>query len=123
MRPTAEPANASERDPVRILLLEDDAIAADMLRTYLAAVGWAPSQLEWVRTLDEGLARLAPGGFDLVITDLGLPDSPGGMATLEELKRATDRVIVVVSGSSEPGVREAALARGAYDFLSKDQLD
>jgi diguanylate cyclase (GGDEF)-like protein/PAS domain S-box-containing protein len=124
MRPNAEfdATDAGKRDPVRILLLEDDATGADIVRTHLAAVGWAESQLEWVTTLDDALTRLAPGGFDLVVADLGLPDS-AGLATIDALKRATDRVIVVISGNNEPGVREAALARGAYDFLHKDQLD
>src|SRR5882672_5232174 len=124
MRPTTEfDANAGQRDPVRILLLEDDATSADLVRTLLASVGLASSHLEWVSTLDDALTRLAPGGFDLVITDLGLPDSPGGLATLDALKRATDRVVVVISGNSEPGMREAVLARGAYDFLHKDRLN
>src|SRR5687768_18480059 len=106
MRPNTEfdATDAGKRDPVRILLLEDDAIGADLVRTHLAAVGWAESQLEWVTKLDDALTRLAPGGFDLVITDLGLPDSPGALATLDALKRATDRVIVVISGNSEPGM-------------------
>ena len=124
MRPTTDfDPDARQRDPVRILLLEDDATSADLVRTYLGAVGWTQSQLEWVDTLDQALSRLAAGGIDLVITDLNLPDSPGALATLDALKRATDRVIVVVSGNNEAGVREAVLARGAYDFLHKDQLD
>jgi diguanylate cyclase (GGDEF)-like protein/PAS domain S-box-containing protein len=124
MRPTAEfDPSAGQRSPVRILLLEDDPVSAGLVRDYLNAVGWTGSQLEWVSTLDQALVRLAPGGFDLVLADLGLPDSPGGLATLDALKRATDRVIVVLSGSSEPGMREAVVARGAYDFLHKDGLD
>ena len=104
MRPTAEfDPSAGQRNPVRILLLEDDPTSAGLVRDYLNAVGWTESQLEWVSTLDEALTRLAPGGFDLVLADLGLPDSPGGLATLDALKRATDRVIVVISGNSEPG--------------------
>src|SRR5258705_12464940 len=112
MRPNADVEVSAQREPVRVLLLEDDAICADLVRMYLAAVGWAASRLEWVTTLDDALTRLAPGGFDLVITDLGLPDSPGGLATLDALKRATDRVIVVISGNNEPGMREAVIARG-----------
>jgi diguanylate cyclase (GGDEF)-like protein/PAS domain S-box-containing protein len=124
MRPTAAEFNphAAQRDSVRILLLEDDAISAGMVRAYLGSVGWAESQLEWVDTLDRALSRLAAGGIDMVIADLNLPDSSGGLATLDALKRATDRVVVVLSGDSSPGVREAALARGAYDFLHKEHL-
>jgi diguanylate cyclase (GGDEF)-like protein/PAS domain S-box-containing protein len=124
MRPAAPfDSSAGQRSPVRILLLEDDPTSAGLVRDHLAAVGWAESQLEWVDTLDKALARLAPGGFDMVVADLNLPDSPDSLATLDALKRATDRVIVVLSGSREPGVREAVIARGAYDFLHKDQLD
>ena len=40
MRPTAEfDPDAGQRNPVRILLLEDDATSADLVRTLLGAVG------------------------------------------------------------------------------------
>ena len=112
------------RDPVRILLLEDDATCAEIVRTYLG-VGR-------MGALAAGMGRLSRRG---AVATRGraastwssptsiCPIRPDGIATLDSLKRATDRVVVVVSGSSEPGVREAVLARGAYDFLHKDQLN
>ncbi len=110
------------RPSVRILLVEDDADFAEIVRRQLGAVAWADLSVEWAKTLGEALALLAGSSVDLVITDLGLPDS-AGLATLERLAGATDRLIIVLTGMPDPRLPEEALARGAYDLVSKDRLD
>jgi diguanylate cyclase (GGDEF)-like protein/PAS domain S-box-containing protein len=107
---------------VRILLLEDDVIFAGLVELKLAQVEWGEVVLEHVETLAGALAALERANFDLIISDLNLPDS-GGLDTVQALVRATDRLIIVLTGDSEPLLREAAIARGAYDLLSKDRVD
>ncbi len=43
----------------------------------LADAGGQGFAIEWVSRLAEGLERLGRGGIDLVLLDLGLPDSQG----------------------------------------------
>ncbi|HEX6265900.1 MAG TPA: EAL domain-containing protein, partial [Burkholderiales bacterium] len=66
-------------------------------------------------------ARLTLEHFDLVIVDLNLPDSTG-IATLQAVARACDRLIIVLTARQDPGLREEALERGAYELMQKGSL-
>lgn len=99
---------------LRVLLIEDDPFCSELVRAQLGSAA-----LQCVGSLGEGLARLAAEPFDVVITDLGLPDS-AGLATLEAVKAATGRPVIVLSGND--AARAAALERGAYAFLPKDRM-
>jgi DNA-binding NarL/FixJ family response regulator len=99
---------------LRILLIEDDPFCSELVRAHLGT-----ALLQCVSSLREGLACLAAEPFDVVITDLGLPDS-AGLATLDAVRAATAHPIIVLSGNE--AVRAAALARGAYAFLPKDRM-
>ncbi|MBC7803234.1 MAG: diguanylate cyclase, partial [Candidatus Parcubacteria bacterium] len=112
------------RDPARtrvsILLIEDVPTTAQIIKGYLAAV--APSAIvEAVDTLAGALQKLAAGPFDVILADLNLPDS-AGLATLDRLLEATDRLIVVLTVEDEEKIRDEAIARGAYEFLHKSKL-
>ena len=111
---------AQSRVPTRILLIEDVVVTAEIVRAYLDA---APNAVlvESVGSLGTALERIAIGAFDLIMADLNLPDSKG-LETLDHLTRATDRLIIVLTTEDSPQLREAAIARGAYDFLPKNQL-
>ena len=107
---------------MRILLLEDDAAFAGLVRDTLAQAAWGEVVLEWVETLAAATSRLQAGGIDLVITDLNLPDAKG-LETVETLGRSSECLVIVLTGEPRAGLREAAIGRGAYDLLSKDRLD
>ena len=109
------------RRTVRILLVEDDPQFADLVQTQLRRMPGVDSRLEVCGTLAEARARLAGGAFDLVVTDLNLPDS-AGPATAEALSRAVELPVVVLSGDPDPALRASVIEAGAYDFLRKDDL-
>jgi CheY-like chemotaxis protein len=109
-----QPAPQPAANPVRILLIEDEPISAQIVAAFLAPMRWARATLETAATLREALARLRLEQFDLVITDLDLPDSRG-IATLQAVTRACDRLIIVLTGNEEQGIREQALECGAYE--------
>lgn len=72
--------------------------------------------------LDEGLRQVAEGGFDLVISDLGLPDSHG-LATVKKLAAAAPHLpIVVLTGLNDQEVGFEAVNAGAQDYLVKGQV-
>jgi diguanylate cyclase (GGDEF)-like protein/PAS domain S-box-containing protein len=112
---------AHGREPVRILLLEDDTHFAELLRAQLRRMPWFDSRLEAVGTLAEALARLAAESFGLVITDLNVPDS-SGLDTVAALVRTGEQPIVVLTGNEDPALRVGAMDLGAYELLSKDRL-
>ena len=113
--------NQYGREPVRLLLVEDDPQFADLLQTQLRRMRSVDARLESARSLAEALGKLKSTQFGLVITDLSLPDSMG-VSTVDALARATDQPIIVLTGDTNPATRAAAMDCGAYDFLSKDSL-
>jgi diguanylate cyclase (GGDEF)-like protein/PAS domain S-box-containing protein len=112
--------DAAETRRIRILLIEDMPTTATIVSSYVGAASPAAT-VECVETLADALKRIAGGAFDLVLADLNLPDSKG-LDTLDRLVEATDRLVVVLTGEDLPDLQEAAIARGAYDFLHKSQL-
>jgi diguanylate cyclase (GGDEF)-like protein/PAS domain S-box-containing protein len=119
---TPRPSDAPDASVVRILLLEDDADFATIVRHRLNASADLAVTVDWAPTLGEALARLERRPADLILADLGLPDS-SGLSTLDRLRSAGERLIVVLTGLTDPELHKAALARGAYDVVHKDRLD
>ena len=69
-----------------VLLIEDSEEAMLLVRYSLQAFGDGRYRLKWVESLSEGLVQLSKGGVDIVLVDLGLPDSSGlsGLASVRE---------------------------------------
>jgi DNA-binding response OmpR family regulator len=99
----------------RILLIEDDARLADMVKAYLETAGFD------VRIAGKGGAGLtleARESFDAVILDLMLPDMDG----LEVCRRIRARAatpILMLTARGEPVDRVVGLELGADDYLAK----
>ena len=107
---------------LRILIIEDNPADVDLMRDALQATGGIQFHSESVPLLSEALARLVTGGIDLILTDLGLPDSQG-LATFRTLRQAApDLAIIVVSVSDDEDMAVAAVREGAQDFLVKGQI-
>lgn len=107
-----------------ILLIEDDPSYAKLLRACLDrhAAGFR-FQLEVATTLKSGLARLAGGGIDIILSDLGLPDSQD-LETLKRLhKRVPDIPIIVLSGIDDPSLEMEAIHLGAEEYLVKGEVE
>ncbi|WP_126446581.1 EAL domain-containing protein [Sulfuricystis multivorans] len=108
---------------MKVLYIEDSAAAADLARRHLAR--HAPQiALTLAPTLAEGLARLDEG-FDLLLTDLQLPDGSGLEALTEVRARRLPLAVVVLTASGDQNAAIAALKAGADDYLVKraDYLD
>ena len=110
--------------PLKILMIEDNPADASMISGLLAqARGWEFA-LTWVASLTSGLERLRGGGIDLVLLDLGLPESTG-VATVQRLFAEGIPVptLIVMSGVTDQEVAIKALQSGAQDYLVKGQVD
>jgi two-component system sensor histidine kinase/response regulator len=99
-----------------ILLIEDEARLRENLQTLLQSEGYcvmtAPNGAE-------GIKRLRQEPFDLVITDLVMPEVDG-FQVLEYLKAySPETVVVVMTAYVSAGSVIDALRKGAYDYLSK----
>ncbi len=106
-----------------ILLVEDNSGDAYLIQDMLAREGRGNLDLEWVTSLADGLERLDRGGIDVVLLDLGLPDSQG----LDTFTRASSQhpqmPIVVLTGLADETVGVSAVRQGAQDYLIKGEVD
>lgn len=112
---------------VSILAVEDDPGDFGLIRAYarLAKLGSSGNKesVAWARTLAEGIAAAGSNKPDVVLLDLSLPDSDG-LATVEAMRAALpDAPIVVLTGSDDNALSDAALQVGAQDYLVKGQFD
>jgi two-component system NtrC family response regulator len=71
-----------------------------------------------VGSLTEASKCLAEGNFDIVLTDLNLPDGDG-LSLFPEIRKQKDLVIIVLTGTGGADRAETALKCGAWDFLLK----
>ena len=117
-------AQPSIKTPQRkVLLIEDNEDDALLLREALNDVSGALFNLEWVNRLSTGLARLAGGGIDVVLLDLGLPDSQGFKTFARTHASAPQVPIIVLSGLDDETLAITAVREGAQDYLVKGQVD
>lgn len=99
-----------------VLIVEDDDRIGGMLETGITANG---HQIHWHRTGHSALACAQQTHIDLVLLDLGLPDSDG-LDICRQLRRThPDAVIVVLTARREEMDVVAALESGADDYLFK----
>lgn len=121
MQPNAEPKENPPR-PIQVLLIEDDEVDARWVRRALR--GSPAFRLTAAGTLAAGLGCLKAGTFDIILSDLHLPDA-GGLEVFEALSRQKPEApIVLLTGSvlDEEKAMEA-IHKGAQDYLIKGQVD
>ena len=102
---------------MRVLLVEDDEPIAQSLRRGLLRYGF---EVEWVTTGSDALAYR--GAYDVVLLDLGLPDTDGLDVCKALRNRSDDRgdvPIIVISARSDETDRVVGLELGADDYVSK----
>lgn len=106
--------------PLKLLIVEDRALDADLMVRELERAGFAP---EWKRvdTERQYLENLHPG-LDLVISDYEVPQFNGLRAL--ELLRTRDYGIpfILVSGTIGEDLAVRAMKHGVTDYLLKDRL-
>ncbi|WP_053852888.1 response regulator transcription factor [Streptomyces sp. NRRL B-24085] len=98
---------------MRVLLVEDDEPVAQSLRRGLIRYGF---EVEWVSTGAAALGHQGP--YDVVLLDLGLPDTDG-LDVCRALRGRGDVPIIVISARSDETDRVVGLELGADDYVSK----
>ncbi len=108
---------------LKVLLIEDNAGDARLIQEMLLEVDGSMFELESVDSLSTGLERLATGDIDVVLLDLGLPDSSGLDTFIKVHAQASEVAIVVLTGLDDAELAIKAVHEGAQDYLPKSQLD
>lgn len=105
---------------VRVLLVEDSATDAMILDLAIQSTGFCAS-IKMASTAREARQLLRTEEFDIVFTDLQLPDSDGIRTIREMLWVAASVPLVVVSANDDDVLAEQAIQAGAQDHLVKGQ--
>jgi DNA-binding NarL/FixJ family response regulator len=104
-------------------LIEDNPTDVLLVRQACAAVPLVPCVFTHVERLSEGLKCLSEARFDVILLDLGLPDSQG-LETLAKVKALASAVpILILTGFDDESLSLQAVRAGAQDYLSKAHID
>jgi len=120
----APPCQRSDSAPPRqlsVLLVEDNPgdarLIHELVRDYPAV------RIVAVDTLAGALTQLADPSMDLVLLDLGLPDSQGVDTVARVAQDHPALPIIVVTGQVDDVLAQATAAAGAADYLVKGTLE
>ncbi|MGA2034837.1 MAG: SpoIIE family protein phosphatase [Thermoguttaceae bacterium] len=112
-----------ENEHVRILLVEDDPDDVWVMRNLLGDRWDGPFDLKQVELLALAIERCADESFDVILLDLGLPDSQGLETFFLMHAQCGDVPIVVLTGYADEGTAIKAVQAGAQDYLVKGRVD
>lgn len=101
---------------VRLLLVEDDAMIGEAIRTGLRRDGFA---VDWVKDGESADQVLRTEQFDLLILDLGLPRKDG-LQVLKSLRTRHEQLpVLIITARDAVSDRVQGLDAGADDYLVK----
>jgi len=99
-----------------ILIIEDDAAFCQMLQKFLTKHGYTVAVSF---NAPDAKSKLKENDFDLVLTDLRLPDYDG-IQLLIEIKQMSEEIpVIVMTGYAEVSSAVKAMKKGAFDYISK----
>jgi signal transduction histidine kinase len=113
-----------EASSTRVLLVEDQLTDALLVRRSLRPANGSDERfhLRHAATLAQGIEHLRRDPVDVLLVDLGLPDSEG-LRTVATLRERDGRVpLVVFTGTDDPELAARAFAAGADEYLVKEDL-
>ncbi len=112
-----------EKKTINVLLIEDNPDDVELIRRKLTRSVERQFSVTHVRSLKDGLVALSTSLPDLILSDLGLPDSHGLDTVTKVLQMASNIPLVVLTGYDDEAVAIKAVQLGAQDYLVKGQLD
>ncbi len=101
---------------MRLLLVEDDELLGDALKTGLTQFGYV---VDWLKDGETAKSILKTESFDLIILDLGLPKL-SGTALLHYIRQEGNRTpVMILTARESVEDRVKGLDAGADDYMVK----
>ena len=105
-------------------MVEDNPGDARIIQDMLADAKNIEFAIDWKQTLTSGLQSLGESEHDVVLLDLGLPDSPQRSASFTRVQAAAPTVpIVILTGLDDETFALTSVRRGVQDYLVKGKID
>lgn len=115
--------NIEDKRHIKALIIEDDEGHAELICRFLSKAENIYFDTERAELMSSGIDFLGRKNFDVILSDLGLPDSMG-METFEKLhSRYPDIPMIVLTALDDENTALSALQSGAQDYLIKGQID
>ena len=108
---------------INVLIIEDDLDYYQLIKDILSESEQPSFLIEHREKLSKGLERLMQGNIDIVLLDLGLPDSSGIKTFMYVHSNAPDTPIIILTGTEDDRFAIESVHRGAQDFLFKGIMD
>jgi DNA-binding NtrC family response regulator len=110
-------------DPIKVFLIEDNNDDAELVLRFLAGGRNVHFSVERAERLSSALDRLGGEKYDVILSDLELPDSRGLDTFVKVHAAYPDIPIVILTGlDDETGALEA-VHQGAQEYLVKSQMN
>lgn len=103
-----------------ILIVDNDEIILKSLCEFLSSEGF---ETDGAQTFNTALTRLQEKSYNLLITEINLPDG-NGLELLDIIKNNySQTVAIVITGYGTIESAVTSIKRGAYDYLTKPIID
>ena len=109
------------KESIRVLVIEDDTNHVRLVQAYLERSKHYDYEMMSRHNAASGIACISDNDFDVVLLDLGLPDSKG-LETLQSIQSLRPGLPVVIhSALADEAIAIEAVKCGAQDYLVKGQ--
>lgn len=108
---------------LKVLLIEDDPKDADLIQAALSEIQTFRATVARAETLAHALEFLSQGDLQLILLDLGLPDSLGIQTFEKILAHFPDAPIIIMSELADEDLAIKTVQEGAQDYLVKGHFD
>src|SRR5690606_400892 len=100
----------------KILLIEDDVAFSAMLERFLKKNAF---EVDATYSSEEAQKKMKASRYDLVFTDLRLPDDDGISVLTKVKDQHPDTPVILMTGYAEVSTAVKAMKKGAFDYISK----
>ena len=122
-RPANLSVEGASNSRLKALVIEDNPLDARLIQIMLNDAAGGQFKLERAERLGAGMEILAKGEIGIVLLDLSLADSAGGLATFNRVHYQVPHVpIIVMTGLDDETIAVQAVPQGPQDYLVKGQV-
>jgi len=105
-----------------VLLIEDNEDAMWLVKYAIEDYGRGRYRLAWASSLIDGLEQMSRSAIDIILLDLGLPETSGAESYAWIRQIAPKTPVVVLTSDERQETEFAVTASGAEGYLIKDQV-
>lgn len=108
---------------INVLMVEDDEDDYVLTSALLTEIYAEKFKVDWARTFEEALEKIAAGGFDVCLLDYRLGPHDGLELMREARSIGYEAPIILLTGQTDKQLDFEAMRAGAADYLVKAQIN